>query len=887
MEWFKSQRRSTFGWSQRLILLIAGLLIGLFVGTIANFTPVAAQASDGAVWKNDQLTYQGKNYSKASDQLKKDLKRSPEEIVYTYKENTNGGSIVPHEKLHTIIFAAGENPESSTSAKYLVYKVELPNNYSPGAEETISVTTSEEETSCKIPGFGWIVCGMAPQIANAMDWIFDKVSILIMVPPLESGSNSGTYQAWVIMRAIANIGFVIAFLIVIYSHTTSIGLSNYNIKKLLPRIVIAAILVNVSYYVCALAIDLSNILGSSIGELFTAIREQVLSGDLENYVDINWGDFVAGAIAGTSAIAGGVIALDAKGGVFSAVSVLLLPILLSMLLALLVVFLVLAARQALIVILTVISPLAFLCYLLPGTEKWFEKWRNTMFTMLIFFPAFAVIFGGSQLAGLIVMRNASSMLMVLLGLAVQVAPLAIAPVVLKLSGGVLNRFAGIVNDKNRGLIDRSRKWAQERSEYLANRRSLSKKDGELKWYNFSRRSGRYLNHRRRAREERIANYQLKADAAYEATRRHEKQDIMRRETEQDKQITQKVLDSGWSRQLTSDKSLREKDLRLRVSTDEVTGLEEGLKARYENFKTGVDGNLGLDNLQQRAAKSAQDIALQSLATQSAQRVQSDILARQIDSSPDLQGAAGRLEDIYYENLGKGSNRGSQRVRASALQTVSSANEDAVKNADTIINYGNYTNPQIAQMANGHSIPNGPTVTADIQTAAIRKIYGGPDDVTLNAALKSMDLSSLTAAMKQEIGEALLSNSAKPAWIGNSLAADIKANRGRFMSLSGQDLYDEAISVAINLDKLDSADKLLSQTAEYIKEIATSLPNISANIPIERKQAIMNQIIEARQNPMYRGRIAERREGLKAVYDTLASQGASTKYSSYDDIPDIP
>lgn len=37
----------------------------------------------------------------------------------------------------------------------------------------------------------------------------------------------------------------------------------------------------------------------------------------------------------------------------------------------------LIARKALIVILIVISPLAFVAFLLPNTEKFFSKWRST------------------------------------------------------------------------------------------------------------------------------------------------------------------------------------------------------------------------------------------------------------------------------------------------------------------------------------------------------------------------------------------------------------------------------------------------------------------------------------------------------------------------------
>ena len=89
--------------------------------------------------------------------------------------------------------------------------------------------------------------------------------------------------------------------------------------------------------------------------------------------------------------------------------------------------------------------------------------------MLVFFPAFAVIFGGAQLAGIIIIQNATGAnggIMQILGMVVQVIPLALTPIILKLSGGVLGKFAGFVNDKNKGLYDRSKNWSKDRRETI-------------------------------------------------------------------------------------------------------------------------------------------------------------------------------------------------------------------------------------------------------------------------------------------------------------------------------------------------------------------------------------------------------------------------------------
>ncbi len=125
-------------------------------------------------------------------------------------------------------------------------------------------------------------------------------------------------------------------------------------------------------------------------------------------------------------------------------------------------FFILAARQAIIIVLIAIAPLAFAAFILPNTEKWFERWRGLFFTMLIMFPAFGAVFGGAQLAGEVIIRTATSIEQIILGLGVMVAPLAITPLLLKLGGGVLNRFGGVINNPRKGLYDRYKNYNQDR-----------------------------------------------------------------------------------------------------------------------------------------------------------------------------------------------------------------------------------------------------------------------------------------------------------------------------------------------------------------------------------------------------------------------------------------
>jgi len=62
------------------------------------------------------------------------------------------------------------------------------------------------------------------------------------------------------------------FFAIIFSQATSIGITNYGIKRLLPRLILIAIATNISYFICSVLIDAFNILGVGITSLFAAVN---------------------------------------------------------------------------------------------------------------------------------------------------------------------------------------------------------------------------------------------------------------------------------------------------------------------------------------------------------------------------------------------------------------------------------------------------------------------------------------------------------------------------------------------------------------------------------------------------------------------------------------
>ena len=695
MEWFRNIGRFTSGKSQRFALLLAGLLVSLFAGIFVTTSVFAADAT----WNNQTLEYGGRSYHRFTNQAQIEKMNLSSSVVYAFHDTTS-----QPERVYVISFDPDANISTAESAVHTVFTFDQPSTYKK--ESSTNITTepagenSEVITSeCGVEGIGWIICPTTTLIAKGMDGIYQALTGFLESQPLNvSDRTSGMFVVWNIVRGIANVVFIIMFLIIIFSHITSIGISNYGIKKTLPRLIISAILVNLSYYICAIAIDLSNITGQAVQDLFISVRNTTMTTgtaqDTGNGVAMNF-ETVTAAVLGGAAGTGAFIA--SYSGVSSAALISLVPLLLGLLVTVLVVLLVLAARQALIVILTILSPLAFVAYLLPGTSKLFDKWKDLFITMLIFFPAFSAVFGGSQLAAAIILQNATSVMGAILGLGIQVAPLALAPLILKLSGGLLNRFAGIINNPSKGLIDKTKKWSDDISKRQINARSRGIDPDKLKRRHFLRRAGRGLYQFGRKQEELTDNYQKKADAAYEATGRHAEMDMMRREIEHSKQITERELDIKWNGHLEVDTKALEKDLKLRVLTDKSELGKVKLDNRYEETKAGVHptgfvGPLRPDDPISEIRDITQHLAAQGLRKNNAQRVLNKQLAENMLADKQLQKEAGGIYEF-----------GADAAVASAVSTMRNEYGKSVEEGAQIIKHFNLSASDRQKHALGESV----------------------------------------------------------------------------------------------------------------------------------------------------------------------------------------
>lgn len=672
------------------MLLIAGTLVGIFLNTLTHSTSVYAA---DATWDGHDLTYSNKKYTRLTDSNKVKKFNLPDNSLVYVNEDKN------KKEVKVIYFPSGEI-SSLSSATYAVYSFTPPDTYNQTDSSTISIDPPSENstsTSCNVQGIGWFICPVSNWLADGIDYMYSALQEFLKTKPLETtNQNSGIYLAWVIMRNISNVAFIVAFLVIIYSQLTSVGISNYGVKKMIPRLVIAAVLVNLSFTICAILLDLSNIAGYAFQDAFMGIKNTISTVG-ENTSTWTWSEVISTALS-NGALAIGAITFTTE----------LLPMLVPAAtlagLTLLLILLIMAARQALIIILIIISPLAFVCYLLPGTEKWFKKWRDSFLTMLVFFPAFSVVFGGAQLAGIIIIQNVSGSngaIMHVLGMLVQIIPLAITPLIMKFSGGVLGKFAGFVNDKNKGWYDRTKNWSKGRREIIRNKKLANP---NMSRFNPNR-LRRWTDHNGRALKKDLETSQTNAENSFRDTARYKRLDLEARRANKHSELLSAQDDN---RYLEATQGYMADDI-----YDKRPHYDRALRAVSAKYSTWRDAK----SYQQQAQFMSDikdletEIAMAGLIKNNAQRQQHSEFAEQLINSKELREKAGG--NVFKD--ANGNLIGANAALASAIATSRSEYAKSVDEARQIIKHYKLSSEERQGLALGRisiNLPGGVRLTRD-------------------------------------------------------------------------------------------------------------------------------------------------------------------------------
>ena len=249
---------------------------------------------------------------------------------------------------------------------------------------------------------GWFICPAISVAIHFADGAWSIFEFLLINNPLDR--SGAYYDSWTKVRDLANAILVVIFLGIVISQVSNIGISNYGIKKMLPRLVIVAVAINISYYLMQVIIDIANITGKSIDDIFSGF---------ESYSGLkaaNGWSVLLDSILLSATVVGSVGVTLAAGAVLGwpAIILFLGAMIIPAIIGIIAGLLALQVRSMLIPILAIFSPVALVAWVLPNTQKLFDKWKS-MFTGLVFlYPLASIYYGGLKFAASLTLGEGES-----------------------------------------------------------------------------------------------------------------------------------------------------------------------------------------------------------------------------------------------------------------------------------------------------------------------------------------------------------------------------------------------------------------------------------------------------------------------------------------------
>ncbi len=306
----------------------------------------------------------------------------------------------------------------------------------------------------------WIVCPTLEVLFGALDFIFEHlIKPFLSVNPLTvtdaSGQETILYTVWNNVRNIANIAFILVFFVIIFSQATSAGITNYGIKRLLPRLIIVAVATNLSFFICAILVDIFNVLGAGAASL---VISTVLNG--QPSIDLS-------AISTANLFANGGMAL----GIAALAPGIIFGVFVFFIFALIVVLIAAATlivRQVFLIFLFIVAPLAFVAGLLPNTQSLFRKWGEMFIRLLAMYPIIVLLFAAGKIASSVLSQvgsvagesaGVSDFVIALISFMAFLLPLLAIPFAFKLAGGAMHQ----VYSKAQDYRNRTGQFAKKRA----------------------------------------------------------------------------------------------------------------------------------------------------------------------------------------------------------------------------------------------------------------------------------------------------------------------------------------------------------------------------------------------------------------------------------------
>lgn len=303
-------------------------------------------------------------------------------------------------------------------------------------------SASDSENKCEANdsagNFGWLLCPAIDLANSTIQTLVNQVIIPeLTISPLTAG-NGDEYRVWGSIRTLADVLFVLIFMVIIFANTLQFELNAYTIKKVIPKLVAAAILVQFSFIISAIIIDIGNILGQGIASLVNVVVTHPNAtpphGSAAN--PLLYG---LGAAFDTALLIGAVATIG--------VPTIVLAVLSGLISVIGVVF-TLVARQLIIIMLVVLSPLAFAAFVLPNTDRYFSMWLKMFIRISLMYPLIILLLNVAAIG-----QNASTgtSLAALLAIIFPIIAFFMIPMTFKWAGSAMSLAADRINRVSSGV----------------------------------------------------------------------------------------------------------------------------------------------------------------------------------------------------------------------------------------------------------------------------------------------------------------------------------------------------------------------------------------------------------------------------------------------------
>lgn len=314
-------------------------------------------------------------------------------------------------------------------------------------------TTPNSNDGCYslISVFGWIMCPMLDLADGIFGFLKSSIYSLLAIPEVTASSGNGLKASWNAVKNIANATLILVALVMIGSQIFNFSFVDaYTVKKVLPRLVIATILIQLSWFIFTALLELFNALGYSINTLVTAPFQAAGGGDII--------DILGNQGAGNTNVAGIFATLGAGIGVVAAATALssggfltLAMVAIGVIVSIVLVVLTLVVRKLLLFVLLVTAPIALVAWILPGTQKYWTTWWNLFIKLLMMFPLIALLFAAGQIFATVAANSPTSNaaaggVNVIIIIIAYFAPLFLIPATFKFAGGIFGSIVGGINN---------------------------------------------------------------------------------------------------------------------------------------------------------------------------------------------------------------------------------------------------------------------------------------------------------------------------------------------------------------------------------------------------------------------------------------------------------